>query len=382
MFYFAATIFLSAFLLFQVQPIIGRFILPWFGGSAAVWTVCMLFFQVMLLAGYAYSHFIRTTLTLKKQVLVHCILLTIALLFLPITPDESMVPDAGDNPVILILILLFLTIGLPFWLVSASAPLFQHWFNRCYPDRSPYRLYALSNGGSLLALLSYPFLVEPMLALDTQAGLWSGGFVLFALGTVACARKTLQSASIMTSDHAAVAGRHPLKPGDRALWLLLAFCGSVLLLATTSRISQDVAVVPFLWILPLSLYLLSFILCFDKPRWYQRRLWFPVYALALLLGMYIIGPGSDSNIILQIAIYSLLMFAGCVTRRTGPQQAAPGTPDGVLSLHLRGRRAGRHLRRPHGAVMVRRLSGAAPDLDPDRIVGRSVPVPGQGIQDP
>ncbi|MEX2525726.1 MAG: fused MFS/spermidine synthase [Gammaproteobacteria bacterium] len=312
MLYFASTIFISAFLLFQVQPIIGRYILPWFGGSAAVWTVCMLFFQVMLLAGYAYSHFIRSALTIKKQILVHCSLLIVALLFLPITPDESMIPDSGDNPVTLILVLLFLTIGLPFGLVSASAPLFQHWFNRCYPDRSPYRLYALSNAGSLLALLSYPFLVEPMLTLDAQAGLWSAGFVLFALGTVACARTTLQSAIPVTRKHADTIRQHPLMPGDRFLWLLLAFCGSVLLLATTSRISQDVAVVPFLWILPLSLYLLSFILCFDKPRWYQRRLWFPVYAVALLSGMYVIGPGSDDSIILQIASYSLLMFAGCM----------------------------------------------------------------------
>ncbi len=182
----ALTIFLSAFLLFQVQPIIAKYILPWYGGSSMVWTVCLLFFQVALLAGYSYAHALRLFLSPKRQAMVHMVLLICALLLMPITPDVSLKPDINADPFIGILLLLTMTIGLPYWLISSSGPLLQHWFARLYPNTSPYRLYALSNIGSLLALLTYPFLVEPALTLHIQTWVWSAGFFIYVVLCASC----------------------------------------------------------------------------------------------------------------------------------------------------------------------------------------------------
>lgn len=170
----AAGIFTSAWLLFQVQPMIARHILPWYGGGASVWTTCMMFFQVFLLAGYAYAHLLARWLDPARQVVIHLSLLTLSLLLLPITPAESLQPDGTGNPMAGILVLLTLTVGFPYLMVSASGPLLQHWFTRAAPGQSPYRLYALSNAGSLIGLLSYPFVVEPVLTLTAQSYLWSG----------------------------------------------------------------------------------------------------------------------------------------------------------------------------------------------------------------
>ena len=186
-FVFCATVFASAFLLFQVQPVIGRFILPWFGATPGVWSTCMLFFQVLLLAGYGYAHFIVTRLTAKRQAIVHSILLVIALVALPITPDPSWKPVDADVPILRILMVLTVTVGIPYLLLSASGPLLQSWFARLQLGRSPYRLYALSNTGSLLGLLSYPFLVERFLPLQQQSNLWSFAYVFFAVLCGACA---------------------------------------------------------------------------------------------------------------------------------------------------------------------------------------------------
>ena len=184
---YATTIFVSAFLLFQVQPLIAKLILPWFGGSAAVWTTCMLFFQVLLLGGYVYSHALMGIRQPARQRLVHCILLGICLLVLPISPDVSWKPTGGDDPTLRILGLLATSVGLPYFVLSTTGPLVQAWYARTHIGAYPYRLFALSNFGSLLALLSYPLLVEPLLSAHWQALAWSSGFTLFALlcGTLA-----------------------------------------------------------------------------------------------------------------------------------------------------------------------------------------------------
>ena len=181
---YLATISLSAFLLFQVQPIMGRFVLPWFGGTPAVWSVCLLFFQAMLLAGYAYAHWLR-------RPRLHTVLLAVSLAFLPVIPTR---PAITDNPSARILLLLAITVGAPYFLLSATAPLLQKWTS---PERSPWRLYALSNFGSFLALLSYPFLIEPYVRLRTQAWVWSGFYVAFAIlcGAVAWASRPADSSS-------------------------------------------------------------------------------------------------------------------------------------------------------------------------------------------
>jgi hypothetical protein len=167
---YAATVFLSAFLLFQVQPLIGKAILPWFGGTPAVWTTCMLVFQVLLFGGYAYAHLITKYLTPRHQAYVHLALLLTALVTLPITPDPAWKPARGDTPVVRIIVVVAASVGLPYLILSSTGPLVQGWFSRTHAGQSPYRLYSLSNIGSLLALISYPFVVEP--AYSTVAQSW------------------------------------------------------------------------------------------------------------------------------------------------------------------------------------------------------------------
>jgi len=315
---YAVTIFLSAFLLFQVEPIIARYFLPWFGGTPAVWTTCMLFFQVFLLGGYAYAHLLASHLSPRYQVLVHLTLVVCSLIFLPITPEEAWKPDGHENPMLAIVLLLLVTIGAPFLVLSASGPLLQHWFNRVHPTKSPYRLYALSNLGSLLGLVSYPFFVEPLLGLDAQTLLWSAGYGLYAIicawGAIPLFRLATQPGS--TENPTDLEGNSRRLP-ERLLTLALAACGSIVLLASTNQICRDIAAIPFLWILPLSLYLISFILCFDHPRWYNRRVWGPVLLISLSAVVYLLHQDYDAdvemNLYLQIFIYSGALFACCMT---------------------------------------------------------------------
>lgn len=274
------TALLGAFLLFQVQPLIGKFILPWFGGSPGVWTTCMLFFQIVLFAGYAYAHGL-TRLPSRWQGLVHGLLVLCALALLPITPNEIWKPAGGADPVPRILALLAVSVGLPYFVLSSTAPLVQVWFTRATGGAQPWRLYALSNFGSLLALLSYPFFFEPRWEVPAQAGLWSGAFGVFALLVfLSLWRDQRQTDTVPVLDD-----KTPPETGHRLLWLLLPALACVLLLAATNHVCQNVAVIPFLWVAPLALYLLSFIFCFEHERWYLRRpvLWaVPALLFALL----------------------------------------------------------------------------------------------------
>jgi hypothetical protein len=178
---FALATLTSAFLVFQVQPVMSKTLLPWFGGSTAVWTTCLLFFQVVLFAGYTYAHCSTRWLPARWQAIVHSGLILGALLTLPVTPEEHWKPVDSESPVLQLLWILGANVGLPYFLLASTAPLLQAWFSRRLPGRSPYRLYALSNAGSLAALLSYPFLVEPALSTVWQGSIWSLGFCLFAL---------------------------------------------------------------------------------------------------------------------------------------------------------------------------------------------------------
>ncbi len=310
---FAMTIFISAFLLFQVQPIIARYILPWFGGSPAVWSTSMLFFQVGLLAGYTYAHVISTYLGTRKQVIVHFILLGLSLLLLPITPTEALKPDSVDSPAMDIIFLLLSTVGIPYILVSSTGPLLQQWFAKKYPDKSPYRLYALSNLGSLLALLTYPFIIEPNLGLNTQTIFWSIGYGVFILmcGWVGMTLYKSLSNLPHTLKKAESTEEQEMSTWDPLLWIAFSASGSVLLLAATNFICQDVAVIPFFWILPLSLYLITFIIAFDSPRWYIRWIWIPALVLITpkIFGMLEDHYNLDYNDLTeQIIIYFGGMF--------------------------------------------------------------------------
>ena len=321
---YAATVFLSAFLLFQVQPMIGKYILPWFGSTPGLWATALLFFQLMLLGGYAYVHFGLGRLTWRRQAIVHAALLGLALITLPITPMEALKPTGPEAPVGRILLILTLSVGAPFFLLSATAPLLQSWFARLVPGRSPYRLYALSNLGSLLALLSYPFLVERFVRLQSQTSIWSLGYVLFAGLCAMCAWRLFRSPVGMAQGSGS-AGKEQagvVKPqsesedrpgaGAAVLWLLLSACGSGLLVATTNQLSLDIAVIPFLWIVPLSLYLLTFILCFDSDRWYVRPLFAALLALSLINSVRLLYMGIDLGIVDQIVGYSLTLFVYCM----------------------------------------------------------------------
>ncbi len=186
---YALTIFTGAFLLFQVQPLIGKYILPWFGGGPGVWTTCMMFFQVLLLGGYAYAHFASRWLKPRPQVVVHLMLLVAALALLPITPDGSWKPRGGQNPTLQILELLTASLGLPYFILASTGPLMQQWFSLTHTGASPYRLYALSNAGSLLALVSYPFYFETHLTRRMQAALWTWGLAVYAIGGALCGLK-------------------------------------------------------------------------------------------------------------------------------------------------------------------------------------------------
>ncbi len=310
---FGATVLTSAFLLFQVQPLIAKVILPWFGSSPGVWTACMLFFQMLLLGGYAYSHLVVSRLTPRRQGITHLVLLAVALAWLPLAPDPSWRPAAGDEPVGRILLLLAASVGLPYFALSATGPLLQGWFARLQPGRSPYSLYALSNAGSLVALLSYPFLFERVMRLESQTLSWSVLFGVFALLCAVCAWRLVRTAP---SGATQAAARPTETPRPRAhellLWLTLSACGSALLVATTNQMCMDVAVVPFLWVLPLTLYLLSFILCFDHARWYVRPLFFALLPVTLYNMVRVLNEGVDLGIVEQIVGYSATLFVCCM----------------------------------------------------------------------
>lgn len=325
----AVTVFLSAFLLFQVQPIIGKFILPWFGSTPGVWATALLFFQLMLLGGYAYAHFIASRLTWRRQALLHGVLLGLALVALPITPADTWKPTSADAPALRILLILMASVGAPYLLLASTAPLIQRWFAHLHPGRSPYRLYALSNTGSLLALLSYPFLVEPYVRLQSQTLYWSLAYVVFGALCAACALMLYRS--IRDGDHAAAEAKSAdfssPRPGlgVALLWLLLSACGSGLLLATTNQMSMDIAVVPFLWVLPLCVYLLSFILTFDHERWYVRPVFIAALPIALINAVRLLYGGVDLELMDQVIGYSLTLFVCCMCCHGELSRARPAT---------------------------------------------------------
>ncbi|MEK6594153.1 MAG: fused MFS/spermidine synthase [Pseudomonadota bacterium] len=314
MFLHISTIFLSAFLLFLVQPVIAKQILPWFGGAAAVWATCLVFFQSVLLLGYAYADWTARYLTPRRQARLHVILLGASLLLLPIIPHADWKPggEGGAGPTFLILGLLGTTIGLQYFLLSTTGPLVQAWFWQRFRHAAPYRLFALSNFASLLALLSYPVLIEPFFPLATQSISWSAAYAVFV---VLCAATALTSARHAASAPARASGseaggdeRAPLL-SERVLWIVLAALGSCLLLAITNHLTQNVASIPFLWVVPLSLYLITFILCFDHPRWYQRKLFLALVALLLPTMVWF----SDSlEIWVATPIYALGLFVSCM----------------------------------------------------------------------
>jgi SAM-dependent methyltransferase len=320
---FAVTTSLSAFLLFSVQPLIAKQIVPWFGGTSAVWTLCLVFFQSLLTAGYAYSDLTTRRLTPRRQAVIHLGLLALSLFSLPIVVADRWKPTGGEEPSWRILALLVATIGLPYFLLSTTSPLVQTWFARRFPRGTVYRLFALSNFASLLALMSYPFAIEPWVRTRVQAYVWSVGYVAFAMLSASALWVSLQSSPGIArpelvegrdSDNSSLILRQAQDERvAKFLWFALPAMGSWLLLAVTNHITQNVAAIPFLWLLPLSLYLLTFIICFDHDRWYQRELFvLPMLGLLVACAMRLPDSDLDPDIRIAIPLYGAGLFVGCL----------------------------------------------------------------------
>ena len=293
---FALTIFTSAFLLFQVQPLLSKQILPWFGGSPAVWTTAMLFFQTLLCLGYLYAHALAKVRSRQTQARIHVILLVVAaLLASRVLPGTELRPESPDSPVFQVLLILGASVGLPYFCLATTGPLVQHWFTSTAHASSVFRLYALSNVGSFLALLSFPYVLEPWLEQQEMGQLWTAGFWVFALLCLPVAlgawqNKPQSGAATQgngTESAPSVAAEHVGHPTQTSLaqrfsWVALPALASLVFIAATDQISHDVAPEPRLWISTLGLYLVTFILTFDHPRWYRPKL-FAFLALVLLL---------------------------------------------------------------------------------------------------
>jgi hypothetical protein len=329
---YALTIFLSAFLLFQVQLILAKQLLPWFGGTPAVWTTCQLFFQITLLAGYGYAHSLAGRKSLRQQGGIHLGVLMCAGAALvatalwsggPLLAPEALRPGGSQRPIGLLLLILALTVGLPFFVLSSTGPLLQRWHSHSTEslDRT-YRLYAVSNVGSLLGLMTYPFGVERVFDLNQQAAVWAGLFAAFVLGCAALAWRVSraetqpQGSGQQPSTDSGVAEVTPeairvpraLQPW---LWLSLAFCGSAMFLATTNQLSLEVAAIPFVWVLPLGLYLLTFIVCFDRPGWYSRRWAVLAAAAATVLVLTLSAIAPVLRVRDAVIVYGLFLMAFC-----------------------------------------------------------------------
>jgi hypothetical protein len=328
---FGFVVFLSAFLLFQVQLIVAKHLLPWFGGTPAVWTTSQMFFQVSLLGGYAYAHVLTTLRDPWLQFRVHLGVLMAALVAAfamvawggaPLLAPGSLKPAGTEAPVPWLLLILLASAGLPFFAVSTTGPLLQKWHSRQSTSLSrTYRLYGLSNAGSFLALLSYPFLVERALDLPQQAWLWAALFVLFASGCGMVAWRAAHYPERPEPAEGPLHGPTAIELGSNAshagagriaAWLLLTFTSSVMFLATTNQLSQDVAAVPFLWVLPLAIYLLTFIICFDRPQLYSRR-WITVAAAAAsVVILPIAAVPAGLGVPSQVLAYSAFLFCFCM----------------------------------------------------------------------
>ncbi len=308
---YSVTIFLGAFLLFLIEPLFAKIILPWFGGSAAVWAVCLVFFQSALLLGYAYADFVSRRLSERRQMMLHIALLLVSLLLLPIAPGARWRPSPSDDPAWRILGLLTASIGLPFVLLSSTSPLVQTWHARRRPGSDPYHLFALSNLASFLALLSYPFLIEPRTASHAQLLGWSvayGAFVCVCAYAALAGRGAGLPERVSADGSAVTTGWR-----DKFLWLSLSACGSMLLLSVTNHLTQNVAPVPLLWVLPLALYLLTFALVFQRRSVYHR--WLMVWLLAVALaslGYGLYKPGFTRSIQVSVPLFCAGLFICCL----------------------------------------------------------------------
>lgn len=316
---YVGVITLAAFLLFQVQPIIGKYLLPWFGGSSSVWMVLMFFFQCLLLGGYTYSHLL-VKFPKKVQLIVHFSLLLAGLMYMyffaqiwstPITPSASWKPIQNSMPMISLLHILITCIGLPFFILSSTSSLMQYWYGRMYPGKSPYYFYSFSNVASVFALVSYPFLLEPFLSVMKQASVWSFLFSIYAIGFLCSLilfylSKSCQDETETELEIPDISGKLYL------VWIGYPLCASVLLLAITNHLTMNIANIPFLWIAPLTIYLLSFIITFSSKDLYNRRLLSVLYIAISIVLMAVLMFPAVFHLFFQIFICLVHLFIACL----------------------------------------------------------------------
>lgn len=315
---FASAAFIGAGLLFVVQPLVARLVLPSYGGSSTVWSTSSLFFQVLLLVGYAYTHASTSRAGRTWQPRLHVLVLLIPLVVLPVALPADAVPSAASSPVLWLLRTLTLMIGLPFLVLATTGPLLQKWYSWTDQERSddPYFLFAASNLGSFIGLLAYPFVVEPLLSLDDQQRWWSIAFVGYVVLVACCGLVAARSTARSPKDVAESAGPArqvaPVTRGQAVRWLILAFLPSALLLAVTSHVTTDVAPVPMLWVVPLALYLATFVVAFAlTSRTLSSRLTRVVIAVAFVAATSSALPGDEITVLPEIIVQMLMLTGVC-----------------------------------------------------------------------
>lgn len=332
--YFSITIFFSSFLLFQIQPIMGKFILPWFGGTSTVWTTCMMVYQALLLGGYMYAHTL-SGLSIRKHVRLHLAVLSVSFVVFaclwmqwktPITPGQNWQPVDSSLPVMRIVTLLLACIGLPFLLLSSTSSLVQKWFSILNPGKSPYGFYMISNIGSMLALVSYPFVFEPHLRLETQAVLWSVMYLVYIVICTSCIVIVYRKGKLLGSPDVPPAGSvaaAALKADEKMpaiktqfAWLLLSLFPCILLLSTSTEMTQNIAPIPLLWILPLALFLLSFIISFSPISRPLYWLYIPLVLVSSFLTLLVLKDGPRFGLIPAIVVFSVALFSSCMLCNT------------------------------------------------------------------
>ena len=341
---------------------IGKFILPWFGGTPAVWSTLMLFFQVLLTGGYAYAYWLIGRVE-KRQADHHPHFVDsycdhhscFPFIHLDIAHHTrlNLETQRRRSPVLDIFKLLIVSVGLPYFILASNGPLMQAWFTCIFPDRSYARLYALSNVGSLLGLLAYPVLIEPTLSLRLQGWMWSIGFMLFGFLAGWVALQSGRRAPLAQPQVDSVTSAQPPSFALMSLWIALSATASLFLLSVTNQISQEVAVIPFLWIVPLTLYLLSFILAFSGERGYNRKFYSLLFILSAALTLFVMLNATSLHVYWQIIAYCLLLFSVCMLCHGELYLLRPAcrTSDHILSDGLHRRRVRRHLRQPDRALI-------------------------------
>ncbi len=330
---YVIAIFSSAFLIFLVQPMVGKRILPWFGGVPAVWSACLAFYQMTLFLGYVYAHLVIRFVNPRFQLWVHGVLLGAALLSLPVLPQTSLSPaESTADPMWSVLSILASSVLLPFMALAATGPLVQAWFARANPTLSPYPLYAVSNLGSLVALVGYPFLIEPRLPLTDLGRLWGHGLIAASAAILACAVPLVLRSNASNPTLARQPASREERPGaaQAVTWLMLSTTAVVLLMGVTNEVCLDVASIPFLWIVPLAVYLLTFIIAFSSERAYHR----PTFLLFAFVALCVTRTMNyDTLISYQVVAYCALLFAACMVLHGELYRSRPG-PDSLTAFYL------------------------------------------------